>query len=257
MKSSKLVFVFTLGILFVACQEKALNPTAPQGPDFSVTPMENEEAELAALHLSGQLIAPVPLYERIKKEFEIIRSTWSDSIQHVNLRFETFWEPSKLYVEITNGAYDSIITSNYHYWDSLNELYRLREKVLSFYYYGSYMILTFEGRLNSLHLGPAYSGMPGFRSLYTTARGGDRSEVWLHMEDDIIKYFFRYGFGDCEAGCAYSDIYYFTVKGDSALFHGSFLLYGGYTEVPPSWLDTALTALREYHVWYHWRAGST
>ncbi|MGH8014727.1 MAG: hypothetical protein ACREBV_00870, partial [Candidatus Zixiibacteriota bacterium] len=79
MKSATIVFAFTLTILLVACQEKAMNPTTQMGPNFSVTPMENEEAELLALHLSGDIIAPVNLYEKIKYELQLIRQTWINS----------------------------------------------------------------------------------------------------------------------------------------------------------------------------------
>lgn len=257
MKSLKSIVAIALIVLLVACQEKAMNPVVPSGPDFSVTPMEDGEAEMAALHLSGELIAPISLYNRVKKEFGLIRTTWSDSISLVNMKFETFWEPSTLYFGITRDAYDSISRSNYHHWDSLNEYYRVKNIDLHFAYYGSSMKLTFEGRLNSLLLGPAYSGLPGIRYLYTTARGGDRSEVWLHKEGEVIKYFFRHGSGDCEAGCIVSDIYYFTILNDTALFHGSYTYYSGEFDNIPTWFDTALTAWKNYRVSYHWRPDST
>ena len=75
MKHSKIYIIlfFSLVVLLVSCDDKSLSPTIQKDPDFSLTPMENEEAELAALHLSGKLIAPLPLYEQIKEELELIR----------------------------------------------------------------------------------------------------------------------------------------------------------------------------------------
>ncbi len=257
MNTTMKTFLIVLMILVFGCEEKAFNPVVPKAPDFSLTPMENEEAEQAALHLSGQLIAPVALYERIKSELGIIRSNWSDSIEFVNIKFESNWEPSKLYIGITREAYDSMLALNYHYWDSLNDYFRVSQIDLHLHYFSFSLTLTFEGRLNSLLLGPAYAGLPGFRYIYTTARIGDRPELWLYMNDDEIKCFFRNAYFDCESGCASSDIYYFTVKNDSAFFHGSVLSDGSSGETPPPWLDTALTARREYLTWYQWTADST
>lgn len=253
MKSIYSVVILSLVLLIIACQEKAMSPATPEEPDFSLTPMENEEAEEAAIQLSGELIAPVPLYNRIRRELELIRLTWQDSIQFVNLKFELLSDPSKLNVRLTREAYDSIVASRYHYWDSLNEFYRIESKELILINSYILMKLNFYGRLNSIVLGKAYSGLPGFMNVETIAFGTDRSMVWLLKEEDVIKYFFRYGYGDCQAGCVYSDIYYFTVNEESAIFHGSFLFYAGYTEIPPVWLDTAFIAFREYSTWYQWR----
>ena len=257
MKRSKkyIIFFFLLVGLLVNCDKNSLGPTLSKDPDFSSTPMENEEAELAALHLSGKLIAPLPLYEQIKEELELIRETWSDSIVHVNLTFDPYLRESNIKTYVSQATYDSMNAGLYHHWDSLNDHYRIDTIALGRSIYSSYRWanLYFEGRLNPLLLVDIYAGLPGFISLTSVASWpiGDRPILLLLQEEQTIKYFFRYAYGDCPSGCIHSEIYYFTVEQNSALYHGSYFSYPA-DSIRPTWFDTVLIAFDKYSAWNQW-----
>ena len=238
----------------LSCDEKSLSPSRPSVPDFSLTPMENEEAELAALHLSGELIAPICLYRRIKSDLEIIRSNWADSVEHVNIKFRPYWEPSRIQIYVSEPTYDSMIGDDYHYWDSLNDFHSIDTILFSSVifpnssYYSAH--LYFNGRLNSLRLMDIYDGLPGTYAVTFVSHVaiGDRPMLVFYKDRETIKYFFRFAWGDCPSGCIYSDIYYFTVSKNKALFHGSHLNYPP-DSVPPVWYDTFLAAYFDYFPW--------
>ena len=226
MKHSKIYIIlfFSLVVLVVSCDDKSLSPTPSKDPDFSSTPMENEEAELAAIYLSGKLIAPVALYNQIKEELELIRSTWSDSIEHVNIEFEPFYHPSFISIWTSLPTYDSIAAGTYHHWDSLNDYYRI-DTIMPGWRHDKYgqITLRFKGRLNSLVLLFGYAGLPGFKFVTFLGKVGDYPVLHLIQDRDEIKYFFRHAYGDCPAGCISSEYYYFRVENDRAYFIGSFL----------------------------------
>ena len=214
--------------------------------------MENEEAELAALHLSGKLIAPLPLYEQIKEELELIREAWSDSIVHVNMLFDPFWTESRIKVNVNSTTFDSMRLGEYHHWDSLNDYYRIDTITFGQSFSSTYRWanLNFGGRLNPILLVDLYAGLPGFTSVtsVTTYALGDRPILLLLRDDQTVKYFFRYAYGDCPSGCAISEIYYFTVEQKEAKYHGSYFTYPQ-DSIRPVWFDTFLIAFDKYYAW--------
>lgn len=259
MKHSKkyIIFFFSLAVLLVSCDDKSLSPTVPKGPDFSSTPMENEEAELAALHLSGKLVAPLPLYEQIKEELELIRETWSDSIVHVNILFDPYWKVSKIRIYVDSSTYDSMKSNQYQHWDSLNDYYRIDTIVLGNYSFidQQWANLYFEGRLNPILLVDKYAGLPGFiyvNSVVTFPIGG--GPILVLLRDRLtIKYFFSYAYGDCPSGCLNSEIYYFTIDKGEPIYHGLWkrTIFEPHP-TPPKWADTATEAFKQYIATNYW-----
>lgn len=259
MKHSKkyIILFFSLVVLLIGCDDKSLSPAGPKDPDFSSTPMENEEAELAALHLSGKLIAPLPLYEQIKEELELIRETWSDSIVHVNLTFVPYWNVSNIRIYVDSSTYDSMNLNQYHHWDSLNDYYRI--DTITFWQYSfvdqQWTILHFKGRLNPLRMVDIYAGLPGFSivtSSITPTIGGKPLLVLLN-DGHTIKYFFSYAYGDCPSGCLNSEIYYFTIDKGEPIYHGLWkrTIFEPYP-TPPKWADTATEAFKQYIATNYW-----
>lgn len=257
MKHSKkyIIFFFSLVVLLVSCDKNSLGPTLSKDPDFSSTPMENEEAELAALHLSGKLIAPLPLYEQIKEELELIRETWSDSIVHVNILFDPYWRASNIQVYISQATYDSMISGQYHHWDSLNDYYRIDTIVFGHYSFidQQWANLYFEGRLNPLRLVDKYAGLSGAISINLPVRFLDGPALIPLRVFKKNKYFFDYAYGDCPSGCLNSEIYYFTIDKGAAVYHG--LWKSTIFEPdppPPNWADTAIEAFKVYRATNNW-----
>lgn len=259
MKHSKIYIIlfFSLVVLLVSCDDKSLSPISPKGPDFSLTPMENEEAELAALHLSGKLIAPVPLYRQIKEELELIRETWSDSISHANMKFEPYWTVSKIKVYVDSSTFDSMQLEQYHHWDSLNDYYRIDTIAFGRYSFidQQWANLYFEGRLNPLLIVDIYAGLPGFIGVNSvvTFPIGDSPRLVLLRDKNTIKYFFSYAYGDCPSGCLNSEIYYFTIDKGVAVYHGLWkrTIFEPHPP-PPNWADTVIEAFKLYRASNYW-----
>lgn len=253
MKYSRIFIVlfFSFVVLLVSCDDKSLSPTKPKGPDFSSTPMENEEAELLAAYLSGEIVAPISLYHQLNREIALIRDTWEDSVPYVKIKYFPPFEPSVITLGFTTDYYDSIVAGQYHYWDSLNSYYRLKKQ--GFHSFGNSLELFFGGRLNSLLLVDAYAGLPGMRYVNLNSWAGDWPVLLAIKDETTIKYFFRDAGGDCPSGCVWSDFFYFTVVDDSARFIGNFILDYTSDSIPPSWLDTAITALKNYREGNSWR----
>jgi hypothetical protein len=238
-------------VLYAACDEKALNPRGPEGPDFSITPMENEEAELLALQLSGEIMAPIPLYERIRSDLIKIRETWVDSIVYVNIKYTPYVKPSEITIGFASEWFDSAVAGTYHYWDSLNRFYPLDS--IRFRPMSNVAILEFHGRLNSRVLVDEYAGLIGFDYVYAAGGPGDWSILLANADTDNLKYFFRFAFGDCPSGCTNSHYYYFTVEQDSANYHGCYFSTYPPDSARPNWMDTAIAAGREYFSSYFWQ----
>lgn len=253
MKHSKIYIIlfFSFVVLLVSCDDKSLSPPPPKDPDFSLTPMENKEAELLALHLSAEIVAPVSLYRKIKSELELIRETWSDSIGQVNIKYIPFSEPSVIYIGFELDYFDSVVAGQYLYWDSLHNYYNYSK--MNYSRRGGAITLSFLGRLNPILLVDAYAGLPGTKYIHTSVRVGDWSSLMAIKKNGKIKYFFRYAYGDCPSGCVFSEFFYFAVENDRAYFNGSYVLSYEPDSLRPTWVDTAITALKEYRSWNAWR----
>ncbi len=245
----KPVLIFIVLILLItACDDSS--PTKSK-LDISVSPMENEEAELAAMWLSGELVAPTYLYRKIKRELELIRSTWHDSIPEVEIGFVPYVDPGFLVLGFEAETYISIRDSLYHEWDSLNDFYNVERYSVSSLSNSVYM--RFKGRLNPNLLVDIYSNLPGGEYVHPSGKIGDNPFLLIYNARGKLKYFFRDAWGDCPAGCIYSTLNYFEVVNDSAAHRGSW-----YPDYPinfddaPVWYDTAKIAFESYRYHNSW-----
>jgi hypothetical protein len=247
MRILRFIIPISLLVFFAACDEKSFNPRVPEGPDFSLTPRADGEAELVALQLTGDLLAPTDIYNLAKKELKIIRETWRDSIVHVNMVFEPYWRESYIRVRVNAETFDSMVAGKYHYWDSLNSYFPLDSIILSSNpVIGAWSAnMYFKGRLNSCSLIDEYAGLPFVKSIDTDYKWIDHPVLLPVRVNSVNKYFFRFAYGDCYNGCIYNEFHYFTVENDSAIYHGVFIPYP-VTQPRPPWADTARQALQDY-----------
>ena len=90
-----LVFSFTIGCSKSTKTETGNDDT--EKPPIDITPKENEEAELVALCLSGELIAPDSLYDDVLHDLTAIRAEFGDTIQALDgIGFWPPWRVSQL-----------------------------------------------------------------------------------------------------------------------------------------------------------------
>ncbi len=249
----KIITVSTIvALMLLSCcdSDPPMSPRnkLPPGP-FDVTPREHGEAEIVALWLSGELIAPQELYEEIRDGLTELREQFKDSIPAVYYQPRPHWVSGEIAGMFSEEAAVRVRSGTYSDMDSLNEALRLsRMDTLNVDWYNPkllYFHLYFEGRLHPERLIEMYERIP---SLLWVDNGyvfiGDRSQYYPWVIDDGVSYLFREAWGDCPAGCIYSEFWYFREVNSTIEYVGH---WDRQAEPPPSWWDEAKTAPCELH----------
>jgi hypothetical protein len=225
-------------------------PNQPEEPPYFVkTPMPDEKAEIIALYLSGELLAPLVLYERIHAELEYIWGEYTPTypvLSQINYR-AAFGQASAIGFFIDEATYNQLADSVYHAWDALNEMHEFETYRLHDTYYSGYIIdMYFRGRRHPCVLTEIYDSLPGFTApewCGVAGSLGDYPNIYPRMAEDTISYLFRNAWGDCPAGCIYSEFWYFVSVDDSMNLVGYWLPEYGDTVAPFWWEDAK-------HNWY-------
>ena len=163
----RLVFVLILLICFsIRCSKSTKNEPNNENtgsPPVDFTPKENEEAELIALCLSGELIAPDSLYNQILSDLAAIRAAFGDTFETIDqIRFLPPWVAGCVMIGFDDSTVQQIRNGQYHAWDSLNQQYEVTEidTSVAFDWIGL-VVLSFKGRLHPYRLAEFYSALPG------------------------------------------------------------------------------------------------
>ena len=216
--------VILLSCLIISCSKSTRNETDDEKtglPPVEFTPKENEEAELAALCLSGELVAPDSLYNQILNDLAAIRATFGESLEVViRVKFKPPWIAGCLIVGFDSITAQQIANGEYHAWDELNQQYQVTKIDTHLIDFIKVVILHFKGRLHPLRLAEIYRGLPGV--MYTEPNGliGDGPNIHLNQTGNGITYLFRDAWGDCPSGCIYSEYWYFIFEGGQPVFVG-------------------------------------
>ncbi len=202
-----LIVLFMSGL--ISCSN---NPAGPSPPDIPApVPRGDEDAELMALCLSGEMTAPEDLYSIIARDLGAIREEYGPSEPIVNqLTFRTPWVVSCVVLVFDTVTDISIRNGTYHAWDELNQTFGLTHFELSSL---SHMaVLYFEGRLHPRRLAELYDKLPGVRA---DPNGilGDGPNIYPRKTDSGMSYLFRAAWGDCLSGCIHSEYWYFECTG--------------------------------------------
>jgi hypothetical protein len=204
------LFLVLLSLLPVSCS----NPFNPSTGDYDFIPKdndrENEEAELIALCLSGNISAPDTLYNRLLEDLTNIRSSYGDMFTQVNaIRFRAPWVPSCIIIGFEPGTSQLVANRQYNAWDKLNEQYQVTEIDLSSIKY-DWVLLRFKGRLHPRRLSELYSKLSGVRYAEPNFIIGDSSNIYPRQTTiSGLTYLFRNGWGDCFSGCISNEYWYF------------------------------------------------
>jgi hypothetical protein len=185
--------------------------------DFA--PKENEEAELAALCLSGELVASDSLYNQILSDLAAIRAAFGDTFEAVvRVKFRPPWVAGCLIIGFDDTTAQQVVSGEYHAWDDLNKYYQITTIRTSLTPAYGAAVLYFHGRLHPYRLGGVYRGLPGVT--YTEPNGliGDSPNIYLRQTGRAITYLFRDAWGDCPSGCIDSEYWYFAVEDGQPVF---------------------------------------
>ncbi|HET6462564.1 MAG TPA: hypothetical protein VFH33_02090, partial [Candidatus Krumholzibacteria bacterium] len=168
----------------------------------------DREAEEAALWLSGELTAPMPLYETIRDDLAAIRSEYASIVPYeyagVPVQFKAWWIPSRLGVYVTTELKNKVVAHLPNPLDSLNAVYHatsLSPWHPPFNSLGWGTVINFAGMQHPQRLAEIYKTIPGVTLAYPDGWIGDYSNVYPRPIFGGMTYLFRHGLGDCPAGC--------------------------------------------------------
>lgn len=245
-----MIIVLVVGISYSETGNRntdATNDLSELKRQLEQTPRPDKEAELAALWLSDEIVAPESLYQQIRDGLSIIRSEYSDWDAHkidpygkfdpYGMHFRYRVEESRIKIGFTDSIVAQIRRGSYTEWDSLNALYRVTEIDTSWFgkinpNTGS-VHLKFKGRLNPDSLVHYYSRLDGINWIQIIPVPGDFSNVFPWFVNHKLAFLFRDAWGDCPAGCMYSRFWYFKTEYTAFKFIGNFT--ASYDSIAPQW----------------------
>ena len=237
-------------MLLIAVVSGCANEEQVTSPNLGMTgaalSRENLEAEVAALWLSGSLLAPDDPYDLLEFGFTSTREQFADSIPELNsIRFVPPWIPGEIVIELTPEAAAQMREGEYTDLDSLNSLYGLTEIDTSLFFHRLWWVkLTFEENYHPERLSEIYEPVP------SVLAAGPNSTAWPYFNaypwliGGGTSYLFREGWEDCESGCVYNRFWYFWVIGTNVELVGTWDT--SEEPVPPDWWTYGQTAMCYY-----------
>ena len=162
----------------------------------------DRDADLLALEISGELLPPPILRERIRADLAAIREAYPDMSE---IHHRGRWAVGGLSIGLTPEAWEQFKNGEYHGLDDLNTQYGPVEiETLDFI---SAIHLRFTQPYNPEYLAPLYGTAEGVRYAEPnhTVGGGDDIAVLGPY------YLFTQGWGDCPSGCIHRDYWLFSV----------------------------------------------
>jgi hypothetical protein len=237
---------FALLTAAAACGDHTPPAGPPGGGDASLseTPRENFEAEVMALYLSGELVAPTPLYEELLADLALLRDTWGHLSNMVeDARFVPPWAPGQILVKFTEEAIGRIRRGEYADLDSLNSYYHVSSVDTSLLGFIDVALIRFEGRLHPDRMAEIYEPVSSVVRVSPNGLWNNTYNVYPRRLDDRMTYLVRYGWGDCPAGCIDNRFWYFKADEDSVGYVGTYLYRA---EPEPEWWKEARVAFDCY-----------
>jgi len=233
----RILWSFAL-VALVGCGESATEPNR------KITLLVDQaEADLVAMHLSGEIEAPAELAAAVGEELRVLRETFGGEIPEVlDLRYRPPWAPSDLLLVADEETARAILNEEYEAWDDLNETYGL-EDIHSLRHEA--FVLRFGRSWHPCRLGELYLELPGMVLVEPNGIVGDSSNLHAWEHDGRRTYLFRKAWGDCPAGCIHALYWYFRATESGPELVGTWDPQSEPT--PPDWWSEARQNL-EFHV---------
>lgn len=162
--------------------------------------LNDKDAEILAMESSGELVAPLSLYERIIDDLISIRNNYPD-VSAVNVSATAGYKMSEMLVGLDDEAMARFESGSYSHWDKLNQKFGVVSVTKGA---GSYVKMQFERGYNIPQLASAYmeAKMPGMTYAEPNFIMGASQDICLeNLADENRLYIFKQGDGDCPAGC--------------------------------------------------------
>jgi hypothetical protein len=174
---------------------------------------EIKEAELIALYLSGEIVAPDDLFYKVLNNLRLIRSSFNNSENINNISFNP---PliSTLLIKFDNSSSSKVKNGTYHDWNELNLKYNvtnINQRLLSRF---NLIILDFNYSYHPRYIRNLYENLSGVLYVEIDSMYGISRNIYPRIKDNIISYLFFRGGGDCPSGCIYRKYWYFIFEND-------------------------------------------
>ena len=245
--------LIVVSLMMISCdgitQPEPVDPFADLKQRLAQSPRENEEAELMALWLSDEIVAPETLYVQVHDALTRLRDTFGDSVHCLDsISYRHTHQVSYVSLAMNACAVESIREGTYHHWDSLNTLYRVTSIDTSWFSEGwlHLAILRFEGRLNPVILGEYYEqldgvGFVGLENNYL----GDGPNLYPWKTESGFTFLLRNTWDCWPIGCPLGHFWYFREIDQQPVLVGDYL-FDSESEWPDWWAE----ANDSYCAWF-------
>jgi hypothetical protein len=240
MKHTSFLFLclaLVLSSILWGCSKSVNYEPAPPDPyeelqvQLAQSPRPDEEAELMALWMSGDVVAYERDYDRVREALDLVRTTFRDTVSFLDsIEFLYRVQESVIGLALTDSATGQLRAGAYTDWDSLNTLFQLIEIDTSMLAVSQQVDLTFEGRLNPSLLSVYYAALPGVTGSFLYVRTGDYSNIYPWKSGNDFTFLLRSAWGDCLPQCDFNRFWYFRVGDGVADYIGEYLV-----DDPPIW----------------------
>lgn len=226
---------FLIAVHYVAC-DGGMDPVDsaslrdPQEENPKLTPQDDADAENMALCLSGELIAPAELYERIHQDLEYIRGHYGSEHDWLNrIHFIAPWVTSEIMILFDLNTGGQVADGTYDAWDSLNVVHEVTG-ITSYWASGyNWCKLKFSGRRHPKRLSEIYGNLPGVKHAEEIS-----VTYWCYnlfpnisrfRKGSGISYLFGRGEGDCWGGYSFGEFWFFISDGENVRLEGHWNMY--------------------------------
>jgi len=237
-KTAFMALIFSSCLILVSCGS-GIDTVGGIQPDPVPA---NAESNQAALWTSGDFRVPVYLSQKISTDLNCIRETFGEEIPAVEIEFRFPAVPGELLFGLKEETIAKIRNGSFTEFNTLNAEYDAVIDTSKTSLQSGFLKLRFSDDLNPYRLDDLYSNLDGV--IYAEPNGllGDWSCVYPWLESDRMTYLFRQAWGDCPAGCAYSDFWYFRDTESGLVYVGEWLL----GDPEPSWWNEAREGYERY-----------
>lgn len=187
------------------------------------------------------MTSPPALYNTIQSDLTAIRADYAVSVPNVSIKFRPWWVSSMLLIRVDEDLHQKILAHKRNALEAMNRTMGSTgmEPLYIFHPELPFFSIRFEGRKHPLRLAEVYRTVEGVTAAGANYYAGDGPSVYPWRVSGGMSYLFRNGFGDCLAGCMYSDFYYFRRANGRTEYVGSYKLG---LDPEPAWWPEAKTA---------------
>lgn len=168
------------------------------------------DAEILALELSGALLPPPTLYDRLYNDLVKIRMSYPEMLL---VSHRPNWVLGELIVGLTQEAWEQFQAGTHNGLNQLSLIYGLVNVNLILPSPPA-LLFQFGEQYNPEYLVPLYEAVDGVRYAEPNILLGDGARIQVSSPE--FEYTFSYGWGDCFAGCIFRHYWVFTIIDGSA-----------------------------------------